>query len=139
MSRERHAHLEGGVASEVLVRQEQDALAAIPRPPQRRGRVRRRADHAALLADERFDRRGGVDVGHRHHVVDAHLTEFRPARFELVDRGHVGHRAAGGEVGQDDLLVRRREDVGALRHEVNAAEHDELGLGMGRAVLRQAI
>ena len=35
--------------------------------------------------------------------------------------------------------MRRGEDVRTLRHEVNAAEHDELGLGMRRAVLREAI
>ena len=35
---ERHAHLVGGVAAEMLIGQEQDALAALPRPPQRRAR-----------------------------------------------------------------------------------------------------
>ena len=54
---ERHAQLVGGVAAEMLIRQEQDTLAALPRPPQRRRGVRRRADDAAMLAAERLDRR----------------------------------------------------------------------------------
>ena len=50
-------------------------------------------------------------------------------RLELVGIGHVGHRAAGRKVWQDHLLMRARQDVGALRHEVHAAEHDVVGLG----------
>ena len=41
--------------------------------------------------------------------------------------GHVGHRAAGGEVGQHHLLLGAGEDVGRLGHEVHAAEDDVLG------------
>ena len=48
---ERHAHLVGGVAAEVLIGQEQDPVAALPGPAQRRRRVGRRADDAAALAD----------------------------------------------------------------------------------------
>ena len=63
--------------------------------------------------------------------VDAeHLLEIAPAHLELIGIGHVGHRAAGGEVRQDHLLMRRAQHVGALGHEVHAAEHDELGVGM---------
>ena len=60
-----------------------------------------------------------------------------PAVLDLVDRGHVGHRAAGGEVGEDDLLLVAGEDVGALGHEVHAAEHDVRRLGVGRGLLRE--
>ena len=130
---ERHAHGVGGVAAEVLIGQEQDALAARPRPFERRAGVAGGADRAAVLADERFDAGGGVDVGERHERVgDADLLELAPGDLELVGLGHVGHRAAGGEVGQDHLLVRRGEDVGALGHEVDAAEDDELGVGVLR-------
>ena len=66
---ERDAHLVGGVAAEVLVGQEQNLLAARERPLQRRHRVRRRADGAAALADERFNRRRRVDVRHRHDAA----------------------------------------------------------------------
>jgi hypothetical protein len=69
----------------------------------------------------------------------AHLLQFRPAQLELVDRGHVGHRAARGQVGKNDLLMRRREHVSALGHEVDTAEHDELGIGILRTVLSEAV
>ena len=49
---ERHAQLVGGVAPEVLVGQHQQLLAALPRPRHHRRRVGRRADDAAVLADE---------------------------------------------------------------------------------------
>ena len=65
---ERDAHLVGGVAPEMLIGEEEDLLAALERPLQRRRGVRRGADGAAALADERFDRRRGVDVGHRDHA-----------------------------------------------------------------------
>ena len=65
-------------------------------------------------------------------------SKLVPAGLELVDRGHVGHRAAGGEIGQHHLLMRRRQHVGALGHEVHAAEHDELGFRMLRDLAREA-
>jgi hypothetical protein len=133
---ERHAHLVRGVAAEVLVGQEQDPLPALPRPAQHGRAVRRGADDAAVLADERLDGRRRVDVGDGHHVVNAHLAELAPADLELLGIGHVGHRAAGGEVGQDDLLVRRAQDVGALGHEVHAAEDDVVGFGARRTAAR---
>ena len=55
---ERHAELVRGVASEMRVREKQNPFAAIPRPLQRRRGVRRCADDAAVLADERFNRSG---------------------------------------------------------------------------------
>ena len=41
--------------------------------------------------------------------ADAHRLQRVPSLFDLVVVGHVGHRATGGQVGQDHLLV------GALR------------------------
>ena len=90
------------------------------------------------LADERLDGRRRVDVGDRNDAGDADAGQFLPAGLELVDRRHVGHRAAGREVRQDDLLVRRRKHVGALGHEMHAAEHDELGFRMRGGLARQA-
>ena len=103
---ERDAHLVRRVAPKMLIGQEQNLLAVREAPLQRRHRVRRRADRAAALADERLNRRRRVDVGHRHDALDPHLRQLFPARLELLGLGHVGHRAAGGEVGQDDLLMR---------------------------------
>ena len=58
-------------------------------------------------------------------------------KLDLGDGRHVGHRAAGGEIGQDHPLRVGGEDVRALGHEVHAAEHDELGLRAGGGVTRQ--
>ena len=51
-------------------------------------------------------------------------AERVPRLLDLVDVGHVGHRAAGVEVGEDHLLVVGGEHVGRLGHEVDAAEDD---------------
>jgi hypothetical protein len=134
---ERHAHLPGGVAPEMLVWHEEDAAPARPCPFERRLGVARGADGPAALADERLDGRRRVDVGDRHHVGDAHGLELTPANLELLDVGHVGHRTPGGQVRQRHLLVVGAEDVGALGHEVNAAEHDVFGLCAGFALARQ--
>src|SRR5439155_7842913 len=92
---ERYAELVRRVAPKMLIGQEQNALAALPRPAKRRGGIRRRADDAAALVAERFDRRRGVDVGDRHDARaavrlkpraardDAHLLEIAPAHLEL--------------------------------------------------------
>jgi len=69
--------------------------------------------------------------------VDAHLVQLAPAHLELIGRGHVGHRTAGGEIGKNDFLVGPAQDVRALGHEVDAAEHDELGLATAGGGLRE--
>ena len=129
----------GGVAAEVLVGQEQDLGRTGPTllegPLQGPLGVGRGADRAPVLARER------LDVGGRVHVRDGHdllghagLGQHVPALGDLLGRRHVGHRAAGGEVGQDHLLVVRRQDVRGLRHEVHTAEHDVLRLRTSRRV-----
>ena len=139
---ERAAEVAGvGVAAEVLVGQEEH-LAALARPVQRPGqrglRVRRGADRAAVAAGEGLDGRGGVHVGDRHgDVGDAGLDQLVPALLDLVDRGHVGHRAPGREVGQHHGLGVGGEDVGRLGHEVHAAEDDPLGIRPGGGLLGQ--
>ena len=99
-----------------------------------------------MRTDEGFDCRGRVDVGDRDDTLlavldaigaDTHLLEFPPGHLELVGRRHVGHRAAGREVGQDDFLMRRAQDVGALGHEVDAAKDDELCFVLGRRGVRE--
>ena len=54
-----------------------------------------------------------------------------PRLLDRVEVGHVGHGAAGVEVGEDHRLVVAGEDVGRLGHEVDAAEHDVLGRRVG--------
>ena len=133
------AHVVGGVAPEVLVGEEQHLdLPGLPgpgrtlgeRPLEDRPCVRRGAHRAAVLADERLQRGRGVHVGDRARPWSMSVTagERLPALLDLVDVGHVGHRAAGVEVGEDDPLVVAGEHVGRLGHEVHAAEHDVGGV-----------
>ena len=75
----------------------------------------------------------------RGRRAEPHLLEIAPAHLELIGVGHVGHRAAGGEVGEDHLLMIGAQHVGALRHEVHAAEDDELGVGMPADLLRELV
>ena len=97
------------------------------RPLERDLGVGRRADRPAVLAAERLDVGRGVHVGHGYDGRgDAGVLERVPGVLDLREAGHVGHRAAGGEVRQDHLLLRAGEDVGRLGHEVHAAEHDVL-------------
>ena len=63
------------------------------------------------------------------------LAELLPAGEDLGLVGHVGHRAAGGQVGQDHALVIAGQDVGALRHEVDAAEDDVVRLAAAGRLL----
>ncbi len=58
-------------------------------------------------------------------------VEVFPGSFDGFQVGHVGHGAAGGEIGEDDGLVRAGEHVRGFGHEVDAAEDDGLGLGAG--------
>ena len=55
----------------------------------------------------------------------------------MVDRCHVCHRAPSSKIWKDDLLVWTTQDVGALRHEVHAAEHDVVGLSLPSSLTRQ--
>ena len=113
----------------MLVREEEDASLLRERPLHHLGGVAGGADDAAMLADKRLQRRRRVHVGDRRRLLrDASLLQLFPAGVDVLGVGHVGHRAAGGHVRQYHLLVRRAEDIGGFRHEVDAAEYDELGL-----------
>ena len=121
----RVAHGEGGVAAQVLVGHEQHPVAPLQGPGQDAPGVGRGAAGAAVAADEGLHRRRGVDVGDGHDPLDVDdAGQGLPALLDLVDVGHVGHRTAGVQVGEDDPLVGAGEDVGRLGHEVDAAEHD---------------
>jgi hypothetical protein len=60
-----------------------------------------------------------------------------PASEDIAGLGHVGHGAAGGQVGEDDPLVVGAEDVSALGHEMDAAEDDVVRLRPGGGELGQ--
>ena len=128
---------EPGVAAQVLIGEEQHlvagtAAAAVPECPGQHGPgIRGRAHHATVPSDEGLQRRRRVHVGHRNDPIDVgHRSECLPGFLHRLDVGHVGHRAPGVEVRQDHLLVRARQDVGRLGHEVDATEHHELRLGL---------
>ena len=113
----------------MLVRQKENALAARESPLKGGAAIGRSAYQPAALAAKRLDGGCGVHVGQRDHVRrQSEPLERFPASFHLRDLRHVGHRAAGVQVRQDDLLFIAAEHIGALRHEVNAAEHDVLGV-----------
>ena len=121
----------------MLVREEEELLAPLEGPVEDAPGVGRRADDAAVAAAEGFQGGGGVHVGDGDDVADAELGQRVPGGLDVVALGHVGHRAAGLEVRQDHLLVRLGEDVGALGHEVDAAEEDEFGIAAAGGLLRE--
>ena len=73
-----------------------------------------------------------VDVGDRgeYFIRVQHFIQLPPAALDLGQVGHVGHRTAGREVGEDGDLFRLGHEVGDFGHEVHAAEDDELGVGL---------
>src|SRR5262245_9889982 len=73
---QRNAEFVRGVSPQVLVRQEEHAFAALPRPLQRCGGIRGSADYAATLAAERFDRRRRIDIGNGYDPAEPHLLEI---------------------------------------------------------------
>jgi len=73
----------------------------------------------------------GLHLGrgvHVHHDNRARVA--RLPRAQLVGRDRVGERAAGVEIRQQHRLV-GRQDRGGLRHEVDAAERDHVGVRVG--------
>ena len=130
----RDAHAVRRVAPEMLVGEEQHFLALPKRPFEHAPGIRRGAHQAAVAAAEGLEVGGRIDIGHRRDVLVRieHGREFAPGALDLGETGHVGHGAAGGEVGQDRHLLRTREDVGDLGHEVHAAEHDVFGVARRR-------
>ena len=56
-----------------------------------------------MATNERFETGGRVDVRDGRQVVGVdHFAKLVPGILDLVDGGHVGHRAAGRHVGKDD-------------------------------------
>ena len=49
----------------------------------------------------------------------------------MANVGHISHRTAGVQVGQNNNLVLAAENVRAFSHEMNAAENDVARIGFG--------
>ena len=93
------------------------------------------ANDTAMLTTESFQARCAIDIRHRGKVggVD-HIGKLVPSRFDLANRGHVGHGAACCHIGQDDgdsvaatcfeFIWAVCKDIGCLCHEVHTAEDD---------------
>ena len=115
----------GRIPAEVLVGEEEHAPAPGERPFQHGAGVRAGADDAAVPSAKGLEVGRRVDVSYRHQVVYVdHLGEVFPGGLDRFEVGHVGHAASGGQVGQVDLDLVAREDVGRLGHEVDAAKDD---------------
>ena len=128
----RDAHVVAGPPAEMLIGEEQ-YLGPLRESPFGDGAgIGRGAHDAAMFAAERLQIGRRVDVGDRRDLFLGvqHFVELAPAALDLGQIGHVGHRTAGGEVGQDGDLVRRGHDVGDFGHEVHAAEDDVFGIGL---------
>src|ERR1017187_8151267 len=126
---ERNAARVTAVAAQVLIGQKENLSVAAERPLERALGIGGGADHASPLAAERLDGGGGVHVGDGSDaaafvVGQAEVDELLPGVFHLRNLGHVGHGAAGIQVGEYDRLSGTRQNVGAFRHEVHAAEDD---------------
>ena len=65
------------------------------------------------------------------------FLQIFPGVVHIFHRRHIGHGAAGGDVGQDDALLRPGQDAGGFGHKMDAAEDDEIGLGAAGGLLRQ--
>ncbi len=133
--RQRNAHRLGRVAPQMLIGKEQHSLGALESPLQHGRRIAGSANNAAVASAEGFQIGGRVDVRDRRDVVGVdYLAELFPAAFDLIDRGHVGHRAAGSHVGQNhghalaaalgQFVGEVGHDIGRLGHEVHAAKGD---------------
>src|SRR6266702_3514470 len=155
-----NSHGGTGVAAEVLIGQEEDALstpttrtfhwgprlstpttktcrwgprvAASEGPFKCRARVGGGADQAAALAAECLDGGCRIHIGQGNGFGgESKALEGFPAGLDLGDFSHVGHGAASVQVGQNDLLAVAAKYVGAFGHKVYAAEDDVFGVGFG--------
>src|SRR6267142_2113173 len=128
---QRDAHTKSGISSKVLVRQKEDSLTALKRPPHHRGGIGAGADRAAMLAGKGLDGGCGIHVGDGNQLEIAKPRKLLPTDFHLADIGQVRHGAAGIEVRKNYSLVRAAKYVRAFGHEMHAAKNDIAGVGLG--------
>src|SRR5690606_25158887 len=139
-----NAHGLGGVASQVLVGEEQDSASTFKGPLQYGGGIRGSAHQSPVASNESFEFSRAVHVSHRddrHPSVVFFILvqrgEFFPALLDAGAIGHICHGAAGCQVGQDDRLVFTAEDIGGFGHEVHTAEDNGFCLVAGQCRIGQ--
>ena len=121
----------------MLVGEEQDLVSGaltigIEGPSQNGLSIRTRAHCAPVSTHKGFQGCRRVHVGNGDNSLGIrYLGELSPSLFNLIEISHVGHRAAGVQIRQNDLLVVGGQDVGGLGHEVDATKYDDLGLACG--------
>ena len=76
---------------------------------------------------------GRINIGYGGNVVGVDdVGEVLPGGLDRFEVGHVGHAAPGGQIGEVNLDIVAREDIGCFGHEVDAAKHDRAaGLAVG--------
>src|SRR6266581_2686616 len=94
------------------------------------GSVRGSANNSTIAPAESLEIGRRVHIGNRDdaRIVAKRIDEHLPTFLYFGDICHVSHRATSGRIGQEHFLVWRAEDIGALSHEMHAAEHDIIRL-----------
>src|SRR5215831_10107871 len=126
------SHAIAGIASEMLVGKEKYLFTVFKSPFQDGRSVGAGANRAVAFPGKRLDGRGRVHVAYRNDLVGIRDGgKFVPASFHLADVGHIGHGAAGVQIRQHDDLMLAAKNVRAFGHEVDTAEDDVAGVGLG--------
>ena len=113
----------------MLIGEKENLVSLLERPGQTPLGVARGAYRAVVLSGEGLDGGTGVHVGDGNGSVgNPRSLEGSPAVLDLTDFRHVCHGAASRHVRKDDFLVIAGQNVGALCHEMHAAENNELRL-----------
>ena len=134
-----HAQARRRVATQVLVRHEQDLLVLLARPIDDQVRVRAGAHRSAGGARDRLDATRRVHVRDDEQVVAVALDQLVRGREHHVVLGQHLHRAAGLRIRDPDVLVVVREDRDGLGHEVHGRLDDDLLLGVARSLERERV
>ena len=132
---ESETELNAGVSAQMLVGEEQNLVRPFQSPAHDGPSVRGRTDRPVMASTECFDAGGRIHVGDRGDLFRRDPLEFFPAGLHLVQRRHVCHRATRVQVRQGHFLVGRTQDVGAFRHEMDAAKHDVFGVSLSGSPL----
>ncbi len=118
----------------MLIRKEQHLGSLGKAPVENLFRITGGADNPAMAPTEALEIRCRIDVGDRgdFSVRVEHCLELLPGFFDQWQTGHIGHRAAGGQIREDGDLILTREDIGHFRHEMNATKDNRACIGLGR-------